>query len=75
MTDRYMRSAAILPEAGGSVGLFPPLPAGLIERVAHLWASLAKNAGDSGNLLAGWTGLERVSDVICKCATPFRFFV
>jgi integrase len=57
MTDRYMRSAAIL--RGGRFGQpFPALPGSLLERVAQVWASYGKNAGDSRNLGAGWTGLE-----------------
>jgi integrase len=58
MTDRYMRSAAVL--RGGRFGQpFPPMPGGLLERVAQVWPSLERIACTSAGLRAGWTGLER----------------
>jgi hypothetical protein len=60
MTDRYMRSAAIL--RGGRFGRpFPPLPRGLLTRVGQVWTRSKKEASDPARLVAGWTGLEHGS--------------
>jgi len=59
MTDRYMRSAAIL--RGGRFGQpFPTLPPALLARVDQVWTGSATIEGDSRAIVAGWTGLEHI---------------
>lgn len=57
MTDRYMRSAAVL--RGGRFGQpFPAIPAALVECVDQVWPSRNEKTRESAGFVAGWTGLE-----------------